>query len=172
MKNIVFDIETDGLDPSKIHCLGLLDLSTGEQFTFNDQGGDKPPISQGVCLLDGADHIVGHNIIGFDIPVVHKFYPFFNPAMDRVADTLLLSHLFHPNLLFIDCAKKRAGMPTKLYGGHGLAAWGHRLGEYKGDFGEAEGCWEKWSPEMESYMSQDVNVTGKLWTHFLPYLIG
>ena len=39
-----------------------------------------------------ADTIIGHNIIGYDIPVIRKLYPWFGkPAY--VVDTLLLSRL-------------------------------------------------------------------------------
>ena len=86
-----------------------------------------------------------------------------------IIDTLLLSHLYHPNLLDID--KKSEKIPTKLYGRHSLEAYGYRLDEYKGDFAK-ETDWKEWSMEMEKYCKQDVTVTRKLWEHFHPYLIG
>ena len=62
-------------------------------------------------------------------------------------------------------------MPLQLYGRHSLEAYGYRLGEYKGNFGKLTD-WSDWSQDMEDYCKQDVNVTRRLWKHFLPYLNG
>ena len=35
MKSLVFDIETDGLQPTKVYCMSVLDVETQEQFNFN-----------------------------------------------------------------------------------------------------------------------------------------
>ena len=127
--------------------------------------------------LETADVLIGHNIIGFDIPVIKKLYPWFNPS-GTVVDTLLLSRLYHPDLYDIDTTfrkRKKEGFKeikdTKLSGRHSLEAYGHRLGEYKGDFGQGTD-WKEWSQEMEDYCVQDVIVTKKLCDHFRPYLIG
>ena len=90
----------------------------------------------------------------------------------RIAiDTLLLSRLYHPNLLDIDKQHAWKHMPLQLYGRHSLESYGYRLGEYKGNFSQSTD-WQDWSQEMEDYCVQDVNVTTKLWKHFLPYLNG
>ena len=57
-------------------------------------------------------------------------------------------------------------MPLQLYGRHSLEAYGYRLGEYKGGFAK-QTDWKEWSQDMEDYMVQDVQVTHKLWIHFL-----
>ena len=114
--------------------------------------------------------IVGHNIINYDLSIINKFYPWFRRVGDCL-DTLLLSRLYHPNLIEIDKKKTWPGMPLKLYGSHSLAAWGYRLDEAKGDYCK-DTDWKEWSPEMEDYMIQDVTVTKKLWKHFQPYLNG
>ena len=167
---MVFDIETDGLldKVSKIHCLGIYDTEADETYTFNDTGITEP-IVRGIQMLNDADCIVGHNIIGYDIPVIKKFYPWFERPY--VIDTLLLSRLYHPNLMEIDKKHQWHLMPLQLYGRHSLEAYGYRLKEYKGCFGK-DTDWSKWSQEMEDYMTQDVKVTTKLWQHFNPYLTG
>ena len=73
--------------------------------------GSKQPIVRGVQRLEDADLIVGHNIIGFDIPVIRQFYPWFGDP-PTVIDTLLLSRLFHPNMIEID--KKHEWMGCHL----------------------------------------------------------
>ena len=134
-------------------------------------------VANALGFLEVADVIVGHNIIGFDIPIIKKFYPWFDPS-GIIVDTLLLSRLYHPDLFDIDKTykkRKKAGFKqisdNKLLGRHSLEAYGYRLNESKGDFSKSTD-WKKWSQEMEDYCKQDVTVTTKLWKHFHPYLIG
>lgn len=59
------------------------------------------------------------------------------------------------------------GFPGQLIGRHGLEAWGHRLGLHKGDYAKemkAQGLdpWAQWSPEMQVYCENDVEVTHAL----------
>ena len=169
---LVFDLETNGLlnDVTRIHCIAIYDSTTDEIETYNDEKNNKYSITEGLNKLLVADTIVGHNIIGFDIPCISKLYNFFTPC-SRVVDTLLLSRLYHPNLYDIDFKHEWPFMPLKLYGRHSLESYGYRLGEYKGEFGKTSD-WSEWSQEMEDYCAQDVEVTKKLCDHFHPYLTG
>lgn len=168
--NLIFDIETDGLynNVTQIHCVAIKDLDNGETYVFNDQG-NREPIVRAVTMLEEAETIIGHNIIGYDIPVIQKFYGFFQPP--RTLDTLLLSRLYHPNIREIDSNRNWLHMPLQLYGRHSLESYGYRLGEYKGGFAK-QTDWKEWSQDMEDYMVQDVQVTHKLWQHFQKYLTG
>ena len=172
---VIFDLETNGLlhDATQIHCVVLHYLDTNETFSFNDESPGKglsEPVVRAVQYLEIADCIIGHNVLGFDIPIINSIYPFFNPT-GNIIDTLLLSRLYHPNLLDIDKKHAWKHMPLQLYGRHSLESYGYRLGEYKGNFGKNTD-WKDWSQEMEDYCAQDVTVTTKLWKHFLPYLNG
>ena len=162
--NLVFDLETDGLlnDLTRVHCLGIHDLDTKQTFVFNDQG-DQQPITRGVQMLEDAESVIGHNIIGYDLCVLRNLYPWFTapPAID----TLVISRVLHADILVIDQKRKWKNMPLQLYGRHSLEAYGHRLGEYKGNFGKTTD-WKEWSQEMQDYCIQDVHVTVKLWHHF------
>ena len=65
---LVFDIETNGLyeEATIIWCLVAID-ENDKVYSF------KPDeIDEGIEFLKKADKIVGHNIIGFDIPVIKK----------------------------------------------------------------------------------------------------
>ena len=168
---IIFDIETNGLlhDLTRIHCLVFHNTDEDRTYIFNDEGGEEP-IARGITLLEDNDCIVGHNIIGYDNCAIKKCYPFYEPK-GRVIDTLLLSRLYHPDLMKRDQVNKPKFMPLQLYGRHSLEAWGYRLKEYKGCFSK-DTDWGEWSPEMQDYCEQDVNVTIKLCKHFHPYLIG
>ena len=125
----VFDIETDGLldDVTKIHCLAMQDLDTGDRKVFSPHDGN---ISDGLVALRTADTIIGHNIIGYDLPVIRKLYPGWKTEA-KVIDTLIMSRLYMPDMLDYDYAQSRAGaygLPQKLFGRHSLEAWGYRLG--------------------------------------------
>ena len=167
---LVFDLETNGLlnDVTRIHCIAIYDSTTDEIETYNDEKNNKYSISEGISKLLVADTLVGHNLLGFDLPVLGKLYNYFTPRC-RVVDTLLLSRLYHPNIYDIDHKHKWRHMPLQLYGRHSLESYGYRLGEYKGEFGKTSD-WSEWSQEMEDYCAQDVEVTKKLCDHFHPYL--
>jgi len=159
---LLFDIETNGLPRQgmdRLHCIVTKNLDTGEVLRYNDVGTHES-VTTGVNILAEADILIGHNIVGFDIPAIQQIYPFFEPKA-RCYDTLILSRLFQPHILSMDFRKKPIGMPGKLYGRHSLEAWGYRLGDYKGEFGKTSD-WSEWSQEMENYCEQDVHVVETL----------
>ena len=167
---LVFDIETNGLlyDVSKIHCISTFDTKEEKTYVYNDQNDETPSIRDGINQIMEADTLAGHNLIGYDLAVLRKLSDGFNTDA-TVIDTLVLSRLYHPNLMEID--KKRAWprMPLQLYGRHSLESYGYRLGEYKGEFGKTSD-WQEWSQEMQDYCVQDVQVTTKLCEHFRPLM--
>jgi hypothetical protein len=168
----VFDIETNGLlfEADRVHCLSIYESETDAIETFNDEKDNRYSITEGLSRLNTADYIVGHNIINYDLPVIKRIYPFFSTDA-VIVDTLLCSRLYHPNLLDIDKKHQWRHMPLQMYGRHSLKAYGYRLGEFKGEFGETSD-WKQWSQEMQDYCEQDVVVTKKLCDHFHPYLSG
>ena len=179
---IVFDLETNGLlhDATRIHCVALHWCEDNRTEAYNDEKYAASPkelpmagnyaVHTALQWLETADTIIGHNIIGYDIPVIKRIYPWFNPKCN-IVDTLILSRLYHPNLLDIDKKFNWKHMPLQLYGSHSLEAYGYRLNEYKGNFAKTTD-WKEWSQEMEDYCIQDVVVTNKLCQHFHPYLDG
>ena len=172
---IVFDLETNGLyhDVTRIHCIALYDTESNQTEVFNDEcpgQGMSNPVVRAVQYLEQADCIAGHNVINYDLPVIRKLYPFFSP-LGTVVDTLVLSRLYHSDLMRIDKEKNWPDMPLQLYGRHSLEAYGYRLNEYKGTFGKTTD-WKEWSQDMQDYCIQDVVVTKKLCDHFHPYLSG
>lgn len=162
-RRYIFDIETDGFveELTKVHCLVLKDIDTGEVLSYADHPGYRP-IEEGVRLLAGSDLIVGHNVINFDIPALIKVYPWFRPR-GVVRDTIVCARLMWPadELKDQDTRRLRAGtLPGNLWGNFSLEAWGYRLGNYKGDY---KGPWDTWSTTMQDYCEQDVEVTFSLW---------
>ena len=165
--NLLFDIETDGLlrSFSTIHCIVIRDLDNGQTLVFNDQG-SRPPISQGITMLEEAETLWGHNVCGYDIPAIRQIWPFFQPK-GKVYDTLILSRMFFSDILDRDFKSKPPQMPQRLYGRHSLESWGYRLGEYKSEFGKTTD-WKDWSQELEDYCVQDTEVSLKLYNLFIP----
>ena len=130
--DLVFDIETDDLKATKIWCLVAQDMDSGKIYKF-------PPekLSEGYELLSNADTLIGHNIIGFDIPMVEKFGGV-DLSKIPVIDTLVLSRLFNPN----------------RGGGHSLENWGYILNFKKIEFED----YLNYSKEMMDYCVRDVQV--------------
>lgn len=166
----VFDCETNGFlqDLDRLHCLGLHNLNTGELHSFRNDGhpDNLERLEEGLSMLADADLIVGHNIIGFDIPAIQKVFPYWKPR-GLVRDTFVLGRLMWPHIKDDDFKKQKAGtskLPKKLIGAHALEAWGYRLGNYKGDYA---GDFKEWSQEMQDYMDQDVSVTVTLWNRIV-----
>ena len=172
---MVFDLETNGLlnDATRIHCIAVHYYEQNLTESYNDEcpgKGMSSPVVRAVQHLQMADYIIGHNIVGFDIPILKNIFAWFNPT-GVIIDTLLLSRLYHPNLLSIDKQRAWNHMPLQMHGRHSLESYGYRLGKYKGNFAKTTD-WKDWSQEMEDYCVQDVNVTITLWEHFHKYLNG
>ena len=130
--DLVFDIETDDLKATKIWCLVAQDVDSGRIYKY-------PPekLQEGYELLSNANTLIGHNIIGFDIPMVEKFGGV-DLSKIPVIDTLVLSRLFNPN----------------RGGGHSLENWGYLLNFKKIEFEE----YLNYSKEMLDYCVRDVQV--------------
>ena len=177
--NLAFDIETDGLESKKIHCVVTQDLDTGLVQEYNDEKYTEDPkelpmgsnysITTALGYLMVAKVLISHNGISYDVPQIKKLYPYFRDCNAQHYDTLILSRFYHPNLLDVDLKRKWSMMPARLFGSHSLEAWGYRLKCYKGEFAKVTD-WKDWSPEMQAYCKQDVAILVKLWHHFQKYL--
>ena len=130
--DLVFDIETDDLKATKVWCIVAQDVDTNEIFKF-------PPskLDDGVELLQSADRLIGHNIVGFDIPMIKKFFDV-DLTSKELLDTLVLSRLFNPT----------------REGGHSLEKWGYKLGFKKIEFED----YKNYSAEMLNYCVRDVQL--------------
>ena len=81
MSEHVFDVETDGINPTKIHCM----VADGKEV-------DKDFFEQ----LTSDDVLIGHNIIRYDIPVLERLLSIKIKA--QLIDTLALSWYLFPNI--------------------------------------------------------------------------
>jgi len=165
MKILFFDIETNGIedftnlsDLKVCHCISIYDPIASKMITFEGNG-----IKEGLKMLAKADKIIGHNIIGFDLPALAKLYNF-HPPLVRVQDSLVMSRCLHPDLREDDF--KRKDFDPAMVGSHSLKAWGHRMGEMlKLTYGENEDAWDSYNEEMKKYCERDVLVTKTLYEY-------
>ncbi len=139
MRSLVFDIETDDLNATKIWCMVAQDSDSGKIYKFAPH-----ELESGLELLQSADKLIGHNIIGFDIPVIKKLTGV-DLSNKILVDTLILSRLFNP----------------VREGGHSLEMWGYRLQQKKIEFDS----FEEYTPEMLDYCVQDVKLNTLLLNH-------
>ena len=171
---LVFDIETNGLyaDVTKLFCLSVYNTDTQEMKQYDDVHAEQgvhelyAAWKRGVCLC-------GHNVINYDLPTLAKLFPWFEITHDMhkdVVDTLVLSRLIYSHIEDMDAGLiRKKQLPSKLYKSHSLKAWGYRLGELKGTYGEEEDAWACYNPEMLAYNKQDVVVTVKLYEKLSSY---
>lgn len=152
---LVFDLEADGLldQASQMWCIVTKDPDTQEKRKFGPH-----EVEEGLRLLASADEVIGHNIIGYDLALASKLYPWFHIPWSKVTDTLILSRLVFPNLSDTDMGRS-AVCEAKVVGSHALKAWGIRLGLLKLEHED----WTKFTPEMMERCSVDVDVTERLW---------
>jgi DNA polymerase I len=141
MTRLLFDIEADGLlnDIRNIWCIVTKDVDTGAVQTYWEHG-----LKRGVKHLQEADCIIGHNVIGYDLPAIWKIMGNWRGKYPLIVDTLVVS---------------RALLPERQ-GGHGLGAWGERLNFPKGK----QPDFTCYSPEMLKYCIQDVELNHKVLT--------
>ena len=137
---VVFDIETDGLDATKIWCMVIKELN-GPIHKF---GPDQ--LYQGINLLQEADVLIGHNIIGFDVPVIERLYNI--KLKGKIKDTLVMSRLFNP----------------VQENGHSLKTWGYRVGFPKK---EQPDTFDTYTPDMLDYCSRDVRLNEMVYNQLI-----
>ena len=144
-KKVIFDIETEGLEGNTIHCI-VAKVIGGGTYLF-------PPdkLQEGADLIESADVLIGHNIIGFDIPVLKKHFDL--NLTNHIEDTLVVSRLVNP----------------VLTGGHSLENWGYILYPNDADKRKAQqpDSWEEYTEEMGEYCIQDVELNADVYYKLL-----
>ena len=139
----VIDIETDGINASKIHCMSVSrpDDWMATFVTYDD-------MTRFISKLTKDDRIIGHNFIRYDAPVIEDILGVEIKA--QIIDSLALSWYLFPE-----------------YTRHGLANWGQRLGIAKPEVDD----WE--NADLWVYVDrceQDVKINEKLWLSEKKYL--
>ena len=97
--------------------------------------------------LAGVDCIVGHNLLGFDLPLLRKVWDF--EFIGDVQDTLVIGRLLNPS----------------IEGGHSLRAWAERAGGALKEEFDPEQFDVGVSPEMVQYCQADCEANWSVYEH-------
>ena len=139
MSTYVFDLESDGLNATKINCIVAKDIDTLNVYKYGPK-----EIREGLKLLYDADLIIGHNICSFDVPLIQRFFPQWEPK--EMLDTLVFSRLLDPERQL-----------------HSLDSYGKQFKRYKPSHED----WSKFSYEMLYRCSEDVEINYILYRYLL-----
>jgi DNA polymerase-1 len=139
---VVLDIETDGFNPSKIHCIVAKDIDTNTVYVW-----DSSNMYSFKSWAKDVDKFIMHNGLSFDAPVLNKLLDA-EILPGNIIDTLILSQLFNP-------------IREK---GHSLKAWGEKLNMLKGGEGVN---FLKYNQAMLDYCKQDVEITHAVYKELL-----
>jgi DNA polymerase-1 len=145
MSKIVFDVETNGLleDVSEVWCICTKDIQSGQTLIGVE---DKylhlfslvelVPIKVSLKILSEASILIGHNIVGFDLHIIERFFNL-NLFKKKIRDTLCMSKLFNPERV-----------------SHSLESYGVQFNRPKRVHEE----WSEISPDMLIRCSEDVEI--------------
>ena len=160
---LAFDTEADGLldDATRAHCIVIADLDNDQTFEYG-----PTQIAAALEHLTRADYLAGHNVCGYDLPLLHRLFSWAPSCDCTILDTLVASRLILPHLSDLDDQAAAMGDPKlgKLRGRYNLEAWGARLGIPKVGAGIED--WSTWTPEMKARCIGDVAICKALF-HFL-----
>ncbi len=138
----VFDAEFDGLTPTLIHCLSIINVDSGNVYSTTDY--DKMR-----TFFTTQEILIGHNITRFDIPHLERLLDIKIKA--KLYDTLALSWYLYPERVY-----------------HGLASWGEDLGIKKPEIED----WFNLSVEEYIHRcEEDVKINLLLWKKQYRYLV-
>lgn len=139
---IVFDLEANGFlyYATQVWCICAKDVETHRRYQFYG-----PTIQEGLTLLSDYDIIIGHNIHGYDIPLLERLYPGWVYKDSR--DTYCMSKLFNPE-------RKQ---------GHSLESYGIQFGKHK----PVHEDWTQFSPEMLHRCQEDVEINDLLYKYLV-----
>jgi hypothetical protein len=169
VNRLVFDIEANGLldTVTSIHCISFKYVGTEDKCTLSEDGLDKDNI---LAMFYDATTIIGHNIIGYDLPLLNQMYGIDLIKIlgrEAVVDTLIMSQVLNPD------RELPRGCPTtirnpvtnksKAIGPHGLEAWGYRVGYKKVEIHD----WREFTPEMIERCEMDVTINEKVYKALL-----
>jgi DNA polymerase-1 len=148
MRQLAFDIETDGIVATKVHCIVAIDVTTREQFIYRSDKGDLDGFRD---LISEPCELIGHNILGYDIPTLERLMGM-EFGQHLLTDSLVLSRLSNPSRL----------------GGHSLKNLSRNTTEEKTHHED----WSVISDDMVEYCVQDVVATIGVYLRLIQELAG
>lgn len=148
---VVIDIEANALkNPTKVWLVVCKDIDKGDYYGFRRPSEDPSEAVRFLNFAAGVDHWIGHNLLGYDWPVLSNLLGLEVPEFHKLCtDTLIISKL-------VDYPRQ----------GHSVEDYGLEFGLEKGKFSD----WAKYSQEMEDYCIRDVDITEKIYNKYKRYI--
>lgn len=138
----VFDIECDGITPTKIHCMSV---QMGDKIVSYTNYEDMRQ------FLLNADELIGHNVCRYDLPVCERILGI-KINCKKIVETLALSWYIYTDRVI-----------------HGLDEWGKFFGIEKPPIDDWENLPVE---EYIHRCEEDVKINQRLWDMQLRYLQG
>src|ERR1700678_989883 len=147
---IVIDIETNSLvNPSKIFVIVAKDIDTQTYHIFRNLTEDADERARWNLFASGVSYWIGHNILGYDLPVLLDLLKLEIPSIDTILDTLVISKL-------IDYPRQ----------GHSIEDYGIEFSYPKIKFNN----FKEYTKEMEDYCIRDVDICHKIFLKYSRYI--
>lgn len=143
MIEVIFDLEATGLElTSQVHCIVCKDIADGyiEKYTPDEL---EEAMRFGSLLVRG-DLLIGHNIRGYDLPLLYEQYGW-SPTCP-IRDTYVWSMVLQPS------RPMPFGAPG--VGRHSLGTWGYRVGRGKPEYDD----WATYDEAMLHRCEEDVEI--------------
>lgn len=139
---------------TKAHCAVFKEKDTGLVSKFRPH-----QMPEMLAYLDTVDVLIGHNILGYDLPLLEKLFGYVYRG--KRVDTLVMSRLLNPKRLSpFNCPNKKAP--------HSIEAWGYRVGRGKPEHND----WEVFSEDMLHRCSEDVEILELVYYELLKEMKG
>jgi len=140
MRQVVFDVEGDGLHPTKFWCMSKSE--DGKLVSTTSYANMRK-------LLTSADILIGHNITRWDIPHLERLLNINITA--KIVDTLILSWYLEPKRIM-----------------HGLADWGEEFGVPKPKIDDWENLTvDEYIHRCEEDVKINTLLWERFWKHLL-----
>lgn len=147
---VVFNIEANGLNPTKIWCVVCKDVDTEQTYIFRNLLDEPDSLQSFLLFSSGVKLWIGHNILGYDLPVLERLLPNFNFDVNNCIDTLIVSKL-------VDYSR-----PS----GHSTTSYAEEFEIDK----PTQPSYSTYTEELVSYCSLLIEITYKIYTKYKKYL--
>lgn len=146
---VVINIEANGLKPDKIWVCVCKDITTGEYHIFRNITEDQDEQLRFRGLLDCCVCLIGHNALGYDLPVLDRLLTGLDLCRSQILDTFIISKL-------VDYPRE-----------------GHSAEDYGMEFGMGfvkQVDYSRYSKELEEYCIRKVDISHKIYNKYKKYI--
>lgn len=148
---VIFDVEANGLkNVTEVWLVVCKDTDTQQLYIFRNLTSDTKEKERFLEFAKGVELWIGHNILGYDYPVLNSLIGFTLDIPKDTLDTLIISKL-------VDYSRKE---------GHSLEAYGEEFLYTKGT-NTSKDFFKAYSKELEDYCIRDVEITYKIYLRYL-----